>query len=153
MSIKGMKLTSVERIGRSQLIPGVLRTKRGASAPTVRDIPPGQSGSQEVRRDMSQVAKTPSGRSRSRLARWAVGGAILCVAVLASYVALFAVEFEIGGPAVRDNVHGWLGPTPRGTRCVHDIGKVNYWVCADVSMFQRYRLGCRVWLRANGFDG
>ena len=87
-------------------------------------------------------------------ARWSrVGVAVACLAatVVLYQVSMFLVIFEVLGPPVRDNTHGWLGPTPRQTGCVEDMGKMNYWNCPDVSVFQHHQLGCRVWLWANGF--
>lgn len=67
-------------------------------------------------------------------------------------VAGFVREFELLGLPVRDNTHGWLGPTPRSRVCVEDIGKVNCWTCNDIAVFTRHRLGCWVWLKLNALD-
>jgi hypothetical protein len=61
-------------------------------------------------------------------------------------------EFELFGLPVRNNAHGWLGPTPRSRVCVEEIGKVNYWTCKDIAVFTRHRLGCWVWLKLNALD-
>jgi hypothetical protein len=85
--------------------------------------------------------------------RWIKGGlaTIALGVVLAGYFTFaFVLKFEVLGPPVRNNAYGWLGPTPRGSRCVSDIGKVNYWECEDISVFREHRTGCRVWLWANG---
>ena len=63
----------------------------------------------------------------------------------------FAITFELFGLPVNSPTHGWLGPTPRGSSCVADIGKVNTWQCADISVFQKHQYGCRVWLKAFGY--
>jgi len=83
--------------------------------------------------------------------KWLLVLAALLAFAAALYPAVrFTAAFQLFGPPVRDNQHGWLGPTPRGTQCVDDIGKVNYWRCEDVTVFQRHRFGCRLWLSANG---
>jgi hypothetical protein len=77
-----------------------------------------------------------------------VGAALVLVAV--AYLGAFVAEFQLLGLPVRDEVHGWLGPTPRNTSCVVDIGKVNSWQCDDITVFRRYRFGCQAWLWAMG---
>lgn len=82
--------------------------------------------------------------------------ALVSVAALALVAALyfpvrFAITFELFGLPVNSPTLGWLGPTPRGRKCVADIGKVNTWQCADTSVFQTHRYGCLVWLRAFGY--
>jgi hypothetical protein len=68
------------------------------------------------------------------------------------FVGDFVVAFELLGLPVRNNTYGWLGPTPRSSACVEDIGKINYWTCKDIFAFTRRRVGCLLWLRLNGFD-
>jgi hypothetical protein len=68
------------------------------------------------------------------------------------FVGAFVWEFELLGLPVRNNTHGWLGPTLRNNACVEDIGKVNYWTCGDIRVFTRHRLGGWAWLKLNGFD-
>jgi hypothetical protein len=85
-----------------------------------------------------------------RLAHYLGAAAVLGIAVLLWFVGAFIVEFELLGPAVRDNSHGWLGPPPRKSTCMQDIGKVNYWACEDITLFTRHELGCRLWLTLNG---
>ena len=63
-----------------------------------------------------------------------------------SPVVKFAATFEILGLPVIRPKHGWLGPTPRGSQCVHDIGKVNEWTCDDISVFTDHRFSCQLWL-------
>jgi hypothetical protein len=79
---------------------------------------------------------------------WA--GAVALVAA-AHLPTRFIVTFEIFGPAVNSPKHGWLGPTPRGTSCVVDAGKVNSWTCEDVSLFEEHRYGCQLWLKTFGY--
>jgi hypothetical protein len=86
-----------------------------------------------------------------RVRRLVTLGGVLSLLLIGGYVVAFVAQFSILGPPVRDEAHGWLGPTPRGSSCVRDIGKVNEWTCDDIGVFQRYRLGSRVWLWANGF--
>jgi hypothetical protein len=99
--------------------------------------------------DASRVDRRTSGGSK--LGRAIQGAALLLIFVsCAYYPAVFVYRFELFGLPVRDNDHGWLGPTPRGTTCARDIGKVNYWECKDISIFEKHYLGCRIWLWANG---
>lgn len=65
---------------------------------------------------------------------------------------IFVFVFEPFGLPVRNNDYGWLGRTPRGSKCIMDIGKVNYWECKDISVFTSHRIQCRLWLRANGLE-
>jgi hypothetical protein len=89
--------------------------------------------------------------ARLKMARTVAVVGTSCVVAWAVYAsAVFVATFELSGPAVR-NDRGWLGPTPRGTRCVEDIGKINYWICADTAIFQRHQLGSTLWLNLNGF--
>jgi hypothetical protein len=76
--------------------------------------------------------------------------ALSAVLVVMCSGAVFIATFELMGPPVRNEIFGWLGPTPRRTACISDIGKVNYWRCSDASIFERHRLGCRLWLWLNG---
>ncbi len=84
--------------------------------------------------------------------RLVFGLACVAAAAFVCEVVAFVVTFETLGLPVRDNVHGWLGPTPRHTGCVQDIGKVNYWTCSDVSVFRRHEISCRLWLKMEGFS-
>jgi hypothetical protein len=95
-----------------------------------------------------------------RIRRRVVWGVIGCGVCLSAYwLAAFLNTFEVFGLPVRNNHYGWLGPTPRTEEqtspskgCTEDIGKVNFWVCEDISVFKRHRFGCAVWLKLNGFD-
>jgi len=75
------------------------------------------------------------------------------VLVLGYWFAEFAATFDLFGYPVRNNQYGWLGPTPHGTRCVSDIGKVHYWECSDISLFEQHQFGCHVWLHVFGYVG
>ena len=91
-------------------------------------------------------------RPKSRLARLA--STLVLVAGLAClyFVGDFIRTFELLGLPVHSAQHGWLGPTPRdASRCVVDAGKVNSWECKDVSVFERHRHGCALWLRVFGY--
>jgi len=82
--------------------------------------------------------------------KWVVALLVLLVVAAAAFPCVrFMAAFELFGLPVRDH-HGWLGPTPRGSLCVLDIGDVNEWQCENVTIFERHRFGCRLWLRANG---
>jgi hypothetical protein len=72
------------------------------------------------------------------------------VLIVAVYVSAFLTEFQLLGLPVRNEAHGWLGPTPRRASCVVDTGKINSWQCDDITIFQRYRLGCQAWLWVMG---
>jgi hypothetical protein len=76
--------------------------------------------------------------TRSRWRRGALVGAYIGVGVVIYQITSFIVAFQMLGLPVRDDTHGWLGPTPGRTGCVIDIGKVNYWNCPDVSLFKRH---------------
>lgn len=91
-------------------------------------------------------------RNLLRLAERLTALTVIAVfALLVYWLAVFVATFQLFGPPVRSQTHGWLGPTPRGARCVVDIGKVNEWTCPDHSVFERHRLGCRLWLALYGF--
>ena len=77
--------------------------------------------------------------------------ALVLVAAALYFPVRFAMAFELFGLAVNSPVHGWLGPTPRGSKCVADIGKVNTWQCPDTAVFQQHRYGCLVWLKVFGY--
>lgn len=80
-----------------------------------------------------------------------IGFVILAaLAVIIYRSAVFIDTFELFGLPVRSDANGWLGPTPRDRSCVVDIGKVHNWKCEDTAVFQRHRLGSRLWLRLNG---
>jgi hypothetical protein len=74
----------------------------------------------------------------------------LCICVFGYFLSVFVLRFQLLGYPVRNNEHGWLGPTPRSSSCVEDAGKVNYWKCDDVSVFKEHRIGSALWLRLNG---
>ena len=70
------------------------------------------------------------------------------------YIISFLALFEVFRPPVRDDTHGWLGPTPRskllkGT--ILDIGKVNFYTGTDITPYRLYRPLCVIWLWLNGF--
>jgi hypothetical protein len=68
------------------------------------------------------------------------------------YIVSFIAMFEVFGPAVRDDSHGWLGPTPRSKHLkgmMDDIGKVNFYTGTDITLYRVYRPLCAVWLWAN----
>ena len=77
--------------------------------------------------------------------------ASLLLVVLLYSPARFVGTFEVFGSAVNSPLHGWLGPTPRGSKCVVDVGKVNSWQCPDISIFKQHKYGCRLWLRVFGY--
>jgi hypothetical protein len=87
--------------------------------------------------------------------RWKIPVLVIlafCVFILGYFIFVFLLTFQLLGPPVRNNEYGWLGPTPRKTSCIQDIGKVSYWNCSDVSIFRKHRLGCNFWLRLNGLS-
>jgi hypothetical protein len=96
---------------------------------------------------------TPADGDGPSSSRWGkilgLGAAFLAAWIVYSG-STFMATFEMLGPPVRNDQHGWLGPTPRGSECVLDIGKVNEWTCADTSVFERHRFGCSIWLALNG---
>ena len=65
-------------------------------------------------------------------------------------IAIFANKFELFGYPVRNNVHGWLGPTPRDSKCLEDIGKVYDWSCDNIEIFKNNQIDCKIWLKLNG---
>jgi hypothetical protein len=80
--------------------------------------------------------------------------ALALTVALLSYPARFALAFEIFGKPVHSPSAGWLGPTPRNAgTCIIDAGKVNSWNCQDTSVFSRYALGCKLWLKVFGYSG
>jgi hypothetical protein len=83
--------------------------------------------------------------------RWALRVLLLVtVAILGLCCYLvggFATEFEVFSPAIWSKDHGLLGPRPRHSACVKDVGKFWVWTCDDISVFERHRMGCRIWLR------
>jgi hypothetical protein len=76
---------------------------------------------------------------------------VVAFAVVVWPMSTFVQSFELLGPPVHSVAHGWLGPTPRNSSCVADIGKVNDWRCEDVSVFRAHRTGCRIWLLVFGY--
>jgi hypothetical protein len=95
-------------------------------------------------------------RDNRRLRRLVLSTALLSALGLSGYwTFVFFNTFNVFGLPVRDDSHGWLGPTPWAEEatptCVVDIGKVNYWRCSDVTVFRRHRLGCALWVLLNGF--
>ena len=81
-----------------------------------------------------------------------LGTSCLCLVLLLFYVGSFTCRFEIFGDPVRDNAHGWLGPTIRGDLHTADIGKVGYYEGTDFSLYRTYRPLCGLWLRAWGYS-
>ena len=77
-------------------------------------------------------------------------GLLLCAGLYLP--AQFAYRFEIFGLAVNHPKLGWLGPTPRGSSCVSDIGKVNTWTCSSTDIYRKHHLGSRLWLRVFGYS-
>jgi hypothetical protein len=66
----------------------------------------------------------------------------ISISISGYFSSAFVLRFQVFGPPVWKNEYKWLGPTPRSSSCVSDIGKVNYWECDDVSVFREHRIGC-----------
>jgi hypothetical protein len=88
-------------------------------------------------------------RMLTRSWTWVLVG--VAVVLVAWSISGFVRAFELLGPPVHSVAHGWLGPTPRGSSCVADLGKVNDWRCEDISVFRAHRTGCRLWLLVFGY--
>ena len=71
---------------------------------------------------------------------------ILCFLYGSSFVFLF----DLLGQPVHSNDFGWLGPAPRDTTSLVDIGEVYDYENSDLSLFRFYRPLCRLWLTLNG---
>jgi hypothetical protein len=81
-----------------------------------------------------------------RVRRILVVSLLIALLVCVSLIAPFAVEFQLLGPLILDKKFRPLGPMPRGTTCVKRIEKAYVWDCPDMSVFERHRLGCRIWM-------
>ncbi|SRR6266496_1494603 len=95
-------------------------------------------------RDSIQLEPLPQWTTRALR----VGLVILLVAMLvcAYLTAGFVAEFHVLRPTVYSNTLQPLGPKPRAGGCIKSVEKTLVWECDDRSVFERHRLGCRVWL-------
>jgi hypothetical protein len=77
---------------------------------------------------------------------------LICSLAMLFYICAFVWRFDVFGEAVRDNKHGWLGPTIRGDSHTMDIGEVGYYEGTDFSLYRTYRPLCGLWLSVTGFS-
>lgn len=69
--------------------------------------------------------------------------------LIAIYLAVFVMRFDVLNNPARNTTHGWLGPVIRGDSHFVDIGKVYYYEGTDYS-YQIFKPLCKAWLWING---
>jgi hypothetical protein len=76
--------------------------------------------------------------------------ATTCGVLIAIYLAVFVMCFDVLSSPVRNNTHGWLGPAIRGDSHSVDIGKVYYYQGTNYYSYRVFKPLCKAWLWVNG---